>query len=145
MIRTFIIVIFLVVSFPLFGQVKSKDLVGEWTTCSRDSLYYKSDTVIMYQDANYQINSNCCNYVNWKIPSRRQIKIEDAFLCTEPGRLSTNSEKETFKLYKVDDRQTIIIKRGKTKVDRFLIMRFEEKKINRYPHNIKILTLQRLK
>ena len=134
----------LIITTPLFSQIKCSDLKGDWTTCNKDSLYYKSDTLTMYQDANYTVQSGCCHYVNWKITSKKNIKIENAFLCTEPGRLSSSNDKEVFKLSKTQGQQVITIKRSGTEIGKFQILKLEEQKVNRYPHYIKLLTLKRL-
>lgn len=141
-----ILIIFylLIITPELYSQIKCSDLKGSWTTCNKDSLYYKSDTLTMYQDANYAVHAECCYYVNWKIGNGKKIKLEDAFLCTEPGRLSSVNQKETFRLNRKDDRQLITLKRDGTKIDIFEIVKLEERKINRYPHYIKILRLKRI-
>jgi hypothetical protein len=142
--KAFLTAIFLLVTVPLFSQIKANDLNGKWTACNKDSLYYKSDTVVMYQDANYTVQSGCCSYVNWNITSKKKIKIENAFLCTEPGRLSSFNEREIFKLIREHGRQLITLKRGSFEIGRFQIISLKEKEVNRYPHYIKILTLKRL-
>lgn|SRR5690606_20422250 len=139
-----VVILFLFAATPLFSQIKLSDLSGEWTTCNKDGLYYKSDTIVMYQDANYAVNADCCYYVNWTIRNKKNIKIEDAFLCTEPGRLSSFEEKETLKLRRRANQQLIIIKRGNTEIGKFLVVNLKEQRVNRYPHYIKMLTLRRL-
>ncbi len=143
--RAFFVTIALsLITIPLFSQTKAKDLDGKWIACNKDSLYYKSDTVTMYQDVNYTIKSNCCYYVNWNITSKKDIKIENAFLCTEPGRVSSFNGQEVFKLSKGGQRQLITIKRSGKEIEKFEILKLEERKVNRYPHDIKVLTLKRL-
>jgi hypothetical protein len=131
-------------SSSLLAQIKSSDLIGEWTTCNEDSLYYTLETVELHQDANYNIQTKCCHYLNWKITSKKSIKIEELFTCTEPGRLSSSNLKETFKVVKCADGQMIVLKRGKEEIDKFMIVSLEERKVDRYPHYIKILTLKRM-
>lgn len=142
--KAFLTTIFLLVTFPLFSQIKANDLNGKWTACNKDSLYYKSDTVVLYQDANYTVQSGCCSYVNWNVTSKKNIKIENAFLCTEPGRLSSSNDKEIFKLSRDHGRQLITLKRKNFLIGRFQIISLKEQEVNRYPHDIKILTLKRL-
>lgn len=143
MIRLGIVLILFLFSSSLLAQIKPSELIGEWTICNEDSLYYKSETIELHQDANYNIQNKCCHYLNWKITSKKSIKIEDSFACTEPGRLSSSNLKETFKVVNYNDGQMIILKRGKEEIDKFMIIKLEEKRVNRYPHYVKILTLKR--
>jgi len=126
-----------------FGQVKSTDLIGEWTACNKDSLYYKSEKVVLYQDANYYVEAKCCHYVNWKISTKKKVEIENSFTCSEPGRVNSLNAKETFKILNCDDGQMIVLKRDGQEIDKFKILQLESKKVDRYPHNIKVLTLRR--
>ena len=126
-----------------FAQVKSSDLLGKWTTCNKDSLYYKSEMVVLYQDANYSVQSDCCYYVNWEISSKKKISLQSLFACTEPGRISKSDLQETFKIVDCKDGQMIVLKRGKEEIDRFEIVSIEEERVDRYPYDIKRLTLKR--
>lgn len=143
MTKLLITMVLCLFSSVLFAQIKPSELIGDWTTCNEDSLYYKSETIELHQDANYSVQNKCCHSVNWKITSKREMKIEDSFSCTEPGRLSSSNARETFKVTKCDDGQMITLKRGKDEIDKFMIVNLEERKVDRYPHYIKILTLKR--
>jgi len=127
-----------------FAQVKSADLLGKWTTCNKDSLYHKSEVVVLYQDANYSVQADCCHYVNWEILSKKKVRIENLFNCTEPGRVNSSTLKETFKVVNCEGGQMIVLKRGKAEIDKFKIIRLEDKRVERYPYDTKILTLKRL-
>ena len=127
----------------VFCQIKSKDLIGSWITSNEDSLYHKASELILYQDINYTRDRDDCYYVNWKISSRKNLKIESLFSCTEPGRVSSSTDNETFDLKCENDKQIIVLKRKGTEIDCFLIVSLKEEEVDRYPHNIKILTLKR--
>lgn len=145
MVRIFVLVFFVMVTSLVYSQVNSSDITGLWTTCNEDGLYYKSDTITFYQDINHRTYQEdpCCNDVNWLIGKRGKLRVEELFLCTEPGRIKYRNEKETIKLTckKV---QKITLKRRGRKIERFVILNIENFEINRYPHNIKVMTLKRL-
>ena len=136
----------MLLAIPFLGnaQLKGKDLVGTWTTCNDDSVYFKSDTVILYQDINHRSKQEnpCCYNINWNVKSKRKIKIENLFACTEPGRIRTHEGRETFKVLKGAS-QKIQIKRSGREIDKFRVVDFEVREVDRYPHEIKILTLKR--
>ncbi len=142
--RIFQIVIFSLISIGVIGQINLKDLNGEWTTNNNDSSYFKSDTIRLYQDINYQYEIKTCNIINWK-KGKRQFKIEYVQTCSEPGRAMTYNEKERIKLKKEKESQFIEITRNGELIDKFEIIRLEEKRIERNPFDIKILTLKREK
>lgn len=136
-------ILFICVS-PLSAQIKSANLLGEWTACNKDSLYHRSETVVLYQDANYYVQAKCCHYVNWKIRSKKKMRIENSFVCTEPGRVNSSTLKETYKVVNCEDGQMIVLKRGKAVIDKFKVVNLQDNRVERYPYDIKILTLKRL-
>src|SRR5690606_14452127 len=114
--RTRITLGLLLLAYSSYSQTKPKDLIGVWTTCNDDSLYYKADTLILYQDINHRTYQQkpCCYEVNWKVTSAKKLKVQNLFSCTEPGRIQTIDGKSTFKILGKKD-QTIVLKRnGKT-------------------------------
>jgi len=141
--KGFLIIILAVLTIPVLGQIKSENLKGEWTACNKDSLYYKSEKLVLYQDANYYVEAKCCYYVKWQISSKKKIRLENSFTCTEPGRVNSSNAKESFRLVDCEGGQMIVLKRDGKEVDKFKVIELEKKEIDRYPHEIKILTLQR--
>lgn len=144
--RTLIIVLtFIGMANSCYSQVTSKDMIGLWTTCNDDSIYYRADTLTLYQDINrrtYQA-SPCCYEINWDIISSKKIKVKSLFACTEPGRVQTENGKETFNLSK-EPHQIITIKRSGKVIERFELMEFELLQVDRYPYEVKIIKLKRL-
>jgi hypothetical protein len=127
-------------------SVKESELIGLWTTCNDDSLYFKSDTLVLYQDINYRnlAKKQCCHYINWNIPTKKDFKIEDLFACAEPGTIKTSGLKEKIKLITKNSEKIIEIYTNGSVTDRFIILKFESKEVDRYPWEIKILTIKRL-
>lgn len=137
---------FLMISIgTAYGQVNFRDLEGTWTSCNDDNLYHKSDTVILYNDINHRTYQEkpCCHNVNWQVAKRGKFRIEELYSCTEPGRIKSGTEKESIKLTK-GNKQIITIKRGRKVIERFALLKFEVVEVNRYPHEIKVMTLKRL-
>jgi hypothetical protein len=127
------------------GQVKLKDLEGAWTACNDDSLYYKSDTVTLYNDINHRTYQDkpCCHNVNWQMTARGKLRIEELFACTEPGRIKHSNEKESIKLTGKKE-QVITLKRGRKVIEKFALLKFEVLEVDRYPHEVKVMALKRL-
>ena len=75
----------------LLGQIKLKDLQGEWKCDNTDSLYYKSDTIKFYQAQLYNqtvFNNKMhkilgCHRIEW-IVKGKNLKINVQNLCIEP-------------------------------------------------------------
>ena len=143
--KRLLLIIFLSVTYQLSAQVTPKSLVGEWTTSNSDSSYYKNDTIELHQDITYNNQPNCCDYVTWRVNSKKSLFIENLFNCTEPGRVKRSADKETFSIKNANGQQVIEIKRGGKKVDRFQILELKESRVNKYPYDIKVLKLKRLK
>jgi len=138
---TNIFVLFLI-STTVFGQIKRKDILGEWQTQNDDSLYYHSDTIKLYQDINHFYNTETCYLIRWTI-DKRNYKLSNVFICTEPGRISSFTDKEKLRLTKTDFGQIITLERNNQIFDKFKITDYQEKEIDRYPHDTKKLQLMR--
>ena len=65
------------------------------------------------------------------------------FICTEPGRISSFTDKEKLRLTKTDFGQIITLERNNQIFDKFKITDYQEKEIDRYPHDTKKLQLMR--
>ena len=137
------ILILTFISFQVSGQVSAKNLNGEWTANNEDSSYFRNDTVKFVQDLNYQYELKTCNLIVWK-KENRKFEIQHINTCSEPGRAEKYNEKESFKLARKHGNQTIEIKRSGKTIDLFKILSYTEKRIERYPYDIKILKLKRI-
>ncbi|QNF33372.1 hypothetical protein HUW51_11810 [Adhaeribacter swui] len=135
--------ILLLLSLTLFGQATRKNLVGEWTTNNKDSLYFKNDTVQLYQDVNYRYGLETCSLIEWKFEPKK-FRVLHLFTCSEPGTVNYSSPREKLKLKKRGRQQILEIKKGGLVLDTFLILEFKEYKVQRYPHEIKALKLKRI-
>jgi hypothetical protein len=124
-------------------QINKGDLKGKWTMCNENDLYNTADTIILYQDINYQYSvKGCCHFINWIIKSKN-IEIENLFACSEPGRVTKRNGKQTIKLIKANHDQIIVVCENGKKLSKFKVIRIEASSINRYPYDIKTLTLKR--
>ena len=138
------ILILTIISINAIGQISSNDLNGDWTINNNDSSYYKSDTIRLYQDINYQYEIKTCSIIEWK-KDKRKFSIHFINICSEPGRAMTNNEKETIKLISKSKNQIIEIRRGGIIIESFYVLNLEKKRIDRNPYDIRILTLKRIK
>lgn len=134
----------LVFSGTIYSQIKSRDLIGTWIACNDDNSFYRIDTIILSQDLNYQVKTNCCNFIKWNITSNHKIKIEELFICTEPGRISSLDQKERYSLRRLKGKQIVTIKRNNEHIGRYVILEYDEQSVNQYPHIIKTLKLHRI-
>ena len=138
------ILILTIISINATGQISSNDLNGDWTVNNNDSSYFKLDTIRAYQDINYQYEIETCNIVEWK-KDKRKFSIRFINICSEPGRAMSYNEKETMQIKNKNKNQIIEIKRGRKIIESFFVLNLEEKRVNRNPYDIKILTLKRMK
>jgi hypothetical protein len=124
------------------GQINRGHLLGEWEANNKDSMYYKSDSVVFYQDINHFYDGSTCDIVVLRV-SKTDFKFVNTYLCTEPGRERWLTGKHRLKLKKSDGKQILeIIVLNES--ERFEIINYAEKRIDHYPWDIKILKLRRL-
>ena len=100
--------------------------------------------LVLHQDANYYVEAKCCDYVNWQVTSKRKVRIENAHSCSEPGTVNFSTQGERFKIKNHGEEQLIFIERNGQQIDKFKIVSLEEKRVDRYPHEIRLLTLKRI-
>lgn len=136
------ILILLLLSSSVFGQIKKKDLIGQWQSKNDDSLYYKSDTTKLYKDINHFYNTKTCYLIRWTI-DKRTFRISNVFTCTEPGRVPAFTDKEKIRTSKTDYGQVISLERNGIIFDEFKIVDYQVREVDRYPHEIKELRLMR--
>ena len=55
-----------------------------WTTCNKDSLFFKSDTIELYNNSNYRQGFGCCYYLNWRFTDKFNFKQNFTEFCDEP-------------------------------------------------------------
>jgi len=129
-------------SLNLNAQIKRTDLEGDWQTNNKDSLYYKTDSIQFHLDINHWINIETCNIVNWRI-KKGSFKFIETYLCTEPGGERWSTEKEKLLVKKRDFGQVIQLKRKGELFDQFKVIELSERRVDRYPFDIKELTVLR--
>ena len=140
--RLYNILILLLLCSTVFGQIKRNNINGEWQTKNDDNLYYRTDTIKLFKDINHFYNTQTCYLIKWTV-EKRNFKLSNVFACTEPGRVSAYTEKEKLRLTKTDFGHIISLERNNQIFDKFKITDYQEKKVNRYPHDIRELRLMR--
>ena len=139
---SFLTMVLTLASLSLIGQIKRSDLIGEWQTGNEDSLYYTSDSITFHLDANYQFDDKTCHVLDWRL-KKSSFRLSERFLCSEPGTTSSSIYKERLLVKKRDFGQVIQLKRKAKLMDQFKVIALKENRVERYPYNIKRLTVLR--
>jgi len=126
------------------GKVSTNS--NPWVVCNRDSSFYKSDTLRLYNNLNYYYYSKCCDFVDWTFYKKNAFVIVNTQICKEPptGSISTKSDWFTIDISK-DQNDLILqtINQGKA-VDRFKVISIDEVNNIGQPDDItEVLTLVR--
>ena len=93
-------------------------------------------------DVNHKYNTKNCHLVRWEI-NKSNFKLNNVFRCTEPGRVSAFIDKEKLRIQNTDFGQVITLKRNTQLMDKFKIIDYLSKQVDRYPYEIKELQLMR--
>lgn len=80
--------------------------------------------------------------VEWRI-TRNVFRLTETFINDDYGQIQSSNEKEKLLLKKRDFGGVIQIKRQGKLIDQFKVIELKESKIERYPHEIKQLTVLR--
>jgi len=116
-ITVLILGFFLSLNFS-FSQIKKKDLNGIWKTDTE--LFSKNDTIKFYE------NIKNCYQTKWAI-KKREFKINELNICTEPPRISGILGKEKIKLKKRDFGQIIEYYQNGNLTNKFRIIELNKK------------------
>jgi hypothetical protein len=137
------ILLYILKTTVAFGQVSRSDLLGEWITNNNDSLYFKSDTLELHEDINYRYSINTCHLIKWLI-NKRSFQEYSIFTCSEPGREFYSNTKESLSIKQKGNLQIIEIRKGKFIKSQYLILEYQESRVDRYPYDVKKLKLKRI-
>lgn len=129
-------------TLSLNAQIRRTDLEGDWQTNNKDKIYYKTDSIEFHLDINHWLNIETCDIVNWRT-EKRSFNLIETYLCTEPGRQSWSTEKEKLLIKTRDFGQVIQLKRSGELFDQFKVIELAESRVDRYPFDIKQLTVLR--
>ena len=136
---------FTISGIDTLGQKLSRvDLLGNWVINNKDSSYYKSDIVELHQDANYRYiyGAGSCDFVEWRI-EKKKFCLVNMYTCSEPG-IETVPKQDAIYLRDEEEKQIIEINREDQRIDKFEVIEIKKSRVNRYPHDIKLLRLKRI-
>jgi hypothetical protein len=69
-----------------------------WVICNRDSSFYKSDTLRLYNNENYYYHSNCCEFIDWIFYKKGAFVQTRAQICKEPPTVSITRNDDWFSI-----------------------------------------------
>ena len=69
----------------VFRQSTGKNSpANTWMTDNKDSTFFTSDTVKLFNDNYYYYHSRACHFVNWNFKNAHVFMLSKSFMCTEP-------------------------------------------------------------
>lgn len=81
-----------------------------WIACNQDSIYFKNDTIVLYNNSNYVYYSNgCCNFINWNFINKKVTYWTNSQICREPPTSSVMKLDEIMELKFLDKGNDIYI------------------------------------
>lgn len=78
------------------GKVLSNS--NPWVICNKDSSFYKSDTLRLYNNENYYYHSNCCKFINWTFYKKDAFVQTRSQICKEPPTVSVTRNEDWFSI-----------------------------------------------
>lgn len=128
-------------------SAKRNSLNCSWLICNKDSSYYLSDTIRLYNHINYYYDpSNCCEFVKWEFESSSKFRLIETKICKEPPTSKTdlnNLNKINWEIDKSNLYITIENVKKKNK-EKFLVCDFYEEKLWNGIHKCMVLKLKRI-
>ena len=116
-----------------------------WVVCNRDSSFYKSDTLRLYNNINFSQYSNCCDFIDLTFYKRNAFVVVRTQMCNEPTTASVIKSNDWFTIDILKIESDLIIKtinQGKV-VDSFKAVSIDKIKIGQTNEITEVLTLVR--
>ena len=80
-----------------------------WIICNKDSSFYKSDTLRLYNNINYYYYSNCCDFVDLTFYKKNAFVFVKTQICKEPTTSSAATNKSWFTINFIDNKDNLVL------------------------------------
>lgn len=135
---------------------KSVDMSSNsWLIPNKDSSFYKSDTLYLYNSSNYlnraEVHNyyiqtkNCCDFVALVFYRKTAFAQVEQNICAAWAKVVTNKDFYTFVIAEEDNQTIMKVFRDKSLTDTFNVIAFEEVSLQKEDRANKRLTLVRQK
>lgn len=113
-----------------------------WLICNKDSSFYKSDTLYLYD--NYLLQ-NCCESIGWTFYKPNAFVQNELQSCREPAneKVTTNSDFHTIDLTEDNGQTTIKVYQARCLIDTFIITSLDSVNLDQMSQTSTRLTLVR--
>jgi len=130
----------------LIESIDKYSLTNEWYICNKDSSYYLSDTIKIFNHVNYLYDpSNCCSFVCWDFKNKSIFHLREIFICQEPpiGKVIFNNK---YKIsWESDKNELVLLKKNYlNRVEKFIVLDFREVALWNKIQTCFVLTLKRI-
>jgi hypothetical protein len=119
----------------------------EWMACDEDSTYYRSDTIQLYRNAYYYLESDCCRFVQWHLSPKYTFTLSEFRPCQEPPVSGVRMENQDlkFEINGFASRVTIAVLRKKQAIDTFEVIDLRTVTLPNRNETSQRLTLKRIR
>lgn len=110
------------------NSVKVSTNSNPWVICNKDSAFYKSDTVRLYNNVNYYYNSKCCDFIDWTFYKKEAFVLTRVQICKEPATASVAKNEDWFTIKVSNEDKNLLLEtynQGKL-VDRFKVISIDK-------------------
>lgn len=118
-----------------------------WIACNKDSSYYKSETIELYDNWNYAYSpETCCNFISWDFDNKTTFYLTDKLICQEPTVSSVHSFEKKFKIaFKRHFNHLFLLKTDRNNVqEQFEVIGFKEVTLWNKIQKSNVITLKRI-
>jgi hypothetical protein len=86
-----------------------KVLIGSnpWIACNKDSSFFTSDTISLYNNSEYS-QQECCDFIEWTFYKRKEFVINRTQNCKEPATGTVPNLTDWFSIHFIKDKKNLI-------------------------------------
>lgn len=126
------------------GKVSTNS--NPWVICNKDSAFYKSDTLRLYNNTGYHSHSQCCDFTDWTFYKKDAFVLTRVQICKEPTTVSVSRNEDWFTIKVSKENKNLFLEtynQGKL-VDRFRVISISKVDgIGRFKEMTEVVTLVR--
>jgi hypothetical protein len=129
-------------------STKGEPLNLSWTASNEENSFEKLDTIVFYNNQNFQQEKNGCNYKNWRFIDAKTFQQNESMICAEPTEETVYPDRKglfTIELKEKNNQLFLATIQKGQKVTMFKVIGLEEVVLDEFTGKSFKLTLLRIK
>ena len=118
-----------------------------WVICNKDSSFFHSDTILLYNNVNYYYYSdNCCTFIDWTFYRKNAFVQTKTQICKEPPTSTVATKNDWFTISIQKEQKDIVLETiNQDTISRFKVIALDKILMGKLKEETNRIVLVRLK